>query len=146
MNTRYFIAACMMFAPALAGAEIHECIGEDDVVQYRDTPCDDISSSFKPLTKPAGSASPDQRMDKTRKLLRAYEDERHLQRDQQAMEKAEKAERQRNCNQARDRLRNITTAGTLYRIEDDGKRTLLSDEERERATEQARQEVADLCD
>ncbi len=146
MNARYFIAVCMILAPALAGAEIYKCTGKDGTVLYRDRPCDDTSTSLKSLPEAAGSTSPDQRRDKTRKLLRAYEDERRQQRDQQAMEKAEKAERQRNCNDARDRLRNITTAGTLYRIDDDGKRALLSDKERKRAIEQARQEIAARCD
>jgi hypothetical protein len=146
VNTRYLVWVCMMLVPALAGAEIHQCAGEDGVVQYRDRPCDDTSSSFKPLSKPAGGASPGQRLDKTRKLLRAYEDERRQQRDQRAREKEEKAERRRSCNHARDQLRNITSAGNLYRIDDDGKRTLLSDQQRELATERARQEIADRCD
>ncbi len=146
MNTKYFVVVCMTLVPVLAGAEIYQCAGEDGVVQYRDRPCDDTSSSFKPLPESAGSASPDQRLDKTRKLLRAYEDERRQQRDQQAREKEEKDERRRSCNHARDQLRNITSAGNLYRIDDDGKRTLLSDQERELATERARQEIADRCE
>jgi hypothetical protein len=136
----------MMLVSVHVSAEIHKCIGEDGGVQYQGRPCDDTSTSFKPLTKPSGSASPDQRLDKTRKLLRAYEDERRQQRDQQAREKAEKAERQRNCNHARDRLRNISAAGNLYRMDENGKRIVLTDTERDRAIEQARQEIAERCD
>jgi hypothetical protein len=136
----------MIVVPVHASAEIYRCADKDGAVQFQGRPCDDTSSSFRPLTEPAGTASPDQRLDKTRKLLRAYEDERHQKRDQQAREKAEKSERERKCNHARDRLRNISTAGSLYRIDDDGKRTMLSDEERDRAIEQAQQEIARRCD
>ncbi len=145
MTPRDFIAVCMMFVPVHASAEIYKCTGKDGTVQFQGWPCDDTSLSFRPLTEPAGTASPDQRLDKTRKLLRAYEDERRQQRDQQAREKAEKAERERKCNHARDRLRNISAAGSLYRIDDDGKRMLLSDEERDRAIERAQQEIARRC-
>ncbi|MDH3979019.1 MAG: DUF4124 domain-containing protein [Gammaproteobacteria bacterium] len=146
MTPREFIALCLILVPVHANAEIHKCIGEDGVTLFQGRPCDDASSSFKPLAEPAGTANPDQRLDKTRKLLRAYEDERRQQRDQQAREKAEKADRERKCNQARDRLRNINAAGNLYRINEDGKRELLSNEERDRAVQRAQQEIEKRCD
>jgi len=146
MNARDFFAMCLALAPTLAGADIYQCKGEDGVVQFRDRPCRDTSSSFKPLSAPDGNASHDQRLERMHKLLRAYKVERSQQRDQQAAEQAEKAERQRRCVHARDRLRSITEAGSLYRTDKGGNRTLLSDEERERAADQARQKIAEVCD
>jgi hypothetical protein len=146
MTNKYCMAVCLLLVSANAGAEIHQCTGEDGVVQFQERPCDDTTSSFKPLTEPAAGASTDQRLDKTRKLLRAYEDERRQQREQDEQEKAEKARRTRNCHRARDYLQGISMSGSVYRMDDRGERIVLSDSERERAIDQARREVAEWCD
>ena len=146
MSPGYVIAACIMLVSVPAGAEIHKCTGNDGVVQFQERPCDDTTSSFKPLTGPATGASSGQRLDKTRKLLRAYEDERRQQREKDEQKKTEKARRTRNCHRARDHLQGISMSGSVYRVDDRGERIVLSDSERERAIEQARREVTKWCD
>jgi hypothetical protein len=146
MTIKDCMAVCLLLVSVNAGAEIHQCTGDDGVVQFQERPCDDTTSSFKPLTAPATGAGTDQRLDKTRRLLRAYEDERRQQREQDEQEKADKVTRTRNCHRARDHLQGITMAGNVYRIGDKGERVVLSDRERERAIERARRAVTEWCD
>ncbi len=46
---------------------------------------------------------------------------------------------------ARDRLRRFEMAGTLYNLDNEGKRVYLSDAERQQSTERARADVARWC-
>jgi hypothetical protein len=51
----------------------------------------------------------------------------------------------RNCKQARIRYRQITEANRVFRVDEDGNRVILSDEERAESTAHARQAVEQWC-
>ena len=73
---------------------------------------------------------------------------------QQEREQAEQRRRNRRRRRksasmsalnARDYLRNVTQASNLYRLDEQGNRVILSDEERNRATDDAHARVAKWC-
>jgi cell division protein FtsN len=86
-----------------------------------------------------------QRMQKTRKLLNAYQIERQQLREQKAKQKEQAEKRKRNCIQARDNLRKYTDYGNVYRLDEDGKREYLSEKERAALLQRSREAVARLC-
>ena len=77
--------------------------------------------------------------------LDAMKAEQEQAKQKKAQQKAAAEKRRRNCNDARDTLRNITEAGRLYRLDEQGKRVILSDQERTRATDDARARGAKWC-
>lgn len=130
---------------APAAAEIYKCTDANGTTRYTDTPCGETPTALKKHAAPPVSASPDARMQKTRRLLDAMEAERNQEKQAAAEQKAEKERRQKNCNNARDRYRAYIEAGSLYDLDENGNRVVLSDEQRTRSTERARAEVERWC-
>ena len=54
-------------------AAIYKCTDAQGDTQYSDTPCGDHASVFVPRVAPAPAGDEAQRLDKTQRLLRAYD-------------------------------------------------------------------------
>lgn len=150
MNTsalRHIVPVTVLFAlfNAPAFAEIYKCRDANGKLQYTDKPCAGESSVFTPEKAPGVDEGNDERMRKTNKLLDAMQAERNQEKKAAAEQKAEKERRQRNCNNARDRYRNITHASRLYGLDNEGNRVVLNDAQRTQSTEQARATVERWC-
>ena len=146
--TRLIPMLAMLLSWSIAAAEVFKCTGADGGVQYRDSPCDSRVHSLRRIdgsVSPAGAAAPDVRMDKTQRLLDAMRDERQQKQLQAEEEKAEREQRQKRCNYARDYLRNMERAGRVYSLDESGKRVYLPDDAREQSLEQARENVKRWC-
>jgi hypothetical protein len=105
------------------------------------------SDAGVPSYKPSAAAPEDRdrRMDKTRKLLNAYQVERQQAREQQQKEQQAQADRRRRCALARDNLRQYQQYGAVYRLGEDGARVYLSDGERASLIARARGDIAHWC-
>ena len=128
-----------------AWSEIYKCTDAQGGVQFKDSPCGQTSTAIKPSAKSPAVENYDQRMQRTKKLLNAMEAERSEKRVQAEQERDEREKRSRNCHQAQDRLRQITQASSLYRLDEEGNRVVLSDDARARTTAEAQAEVARWC-
>ena len=128
-------------------AAIYKCTDAQGDTQYSDEPCGDASTVFVPRTVPSVPAvDAAERMDKTQRLLRAYEVENAERQRQEAAARTARVEAEKNCVTARDRLRNISQARALYRLDEEGNRIVLSFEERAAAEERAQSAVERWCD
>ena len=139
-----FVAALLTSTNGLA--EIYKCRDAQGKVQYADKPCAGESSVITPRAAPKVDENSEQRMQKTRRLLRAYQEEDAREKEQQAEVKAEKQERKRNCANARDRYQRFLQASRIFKLDDEGNRVIFTDEERAQSTEHARLEVERWCD
>ncbi len=128
-----------------AAAQVYKCTEADGSTRYTDTPCDETSTTIRRHAAPPAAASPDERMQKTRRLLDALEAERNQERQAEADRKAEKERREQNCISARDRYQRIVSAGWLYDYDEEGNRVVLSEEERALSTDRARSAVKRWC-
>ena len=146
MNRLVSLIICLTCVAAIpARAEIHRCTAADGSVTFSDAPCGEETTTFRPTRKPPPAAEA-ARNEKRDKLLRAFEEERRLEREQAAEAEAQRAERARKCAQARDDLRILTEAGSLYNLDEDGSRVYLSDEERVQAIRDTRAAVKHWCE
>ena len=143
ISLHLLVAMCGLLTLPVA-AEIHRCTGADGSVIFSDVPCGEEAMVFKPL-KPIDPGASTQRNDKRDRLLRAFEEERQLEREQAAEEKAERAKRARKCAEAKDDLRVMKQAGRMYDLDEDGNRIYLSDAERAEALSDTRAAVAHWC-
>ncbi len=142
---RTIMMALLLCNAATVHADIYKCIDAQGKTQYSDEPCGDGATLFVPEAAPAPAVDAEQRMDKTQRLLRAYEAENTERKRAQAEARTAREEASKNCEQARNRLRFLTQARSLYRLDEDGNRVVCSFEEREQSEQQARAEVARWC-
>jgi len=147
IKIRAWLLACLLCgSAAAAGTEIHRWVDDDGQVHFGDQPAGAESSEIKPKTAPVGTPEDSGRMDKTRRLLRAYEAERQQAREQKAQQQAQEQTRRSNCVTARDDLRQFSSSGSIYRLDQNGERIYLSEQEREALLDRYRQAIADWCD
>jgi hypothetical protein len=136
----------LLLAGAPLHADIYKCSDDHGDTQYSDVPCGSNRSIFVPRAAPQTSGDEVQRLEKTRRLLRAYELE-HAQEQREATSAlADSRAAEKNCNAARARLRGLTQARVVYRLDEEGNRMVLSFDERAAAEEKARIAVTQWCD
>ena len=141
---------CLLIAPLLFGqlsvhAEVYRWVDEKGQVHFGDQAREASTRAIKPHSSPPTQGNQQQRMQKTRKLLNAYQIERQQLREQKAEQKKQAEKRKRECIQARDNLRKYTDYGNIYQLSEDGKREYLSDKERTALLQRSREAVARLC-
>ncbi len=144
-----FILAALWIAGGSARAEgIYRWTDSSGEVHFSDRPPGAGARAIPAPDAPAPvTDDPDRAWheERTRRLLRAFREER-AEREAAAARARRTAEvRRRNCGIARDRLRTYRTASYLYTIDAQGKREVLSDAGRTRALEEARRAVRRWC-
>jgi hypothetical protein len=139
-------AGCLLFGVLSVQAAAYRWVDEKGQVHFGDQPGGSQSQQIK--TRP-GSATPradqQRRIEKTYQLLDAYETDRRRKQEQKAKRKEQAEKQKRNCALARDRQRQYTDAGRIYRLDNDGKRSYMSDQERESLLQRSRENVARWC-
>jgi len=143
---RHGILLVTLLACMPSHAAIYKCIDAHGDTRYSDEPCGHNPTVFVPKSAPAPAADVAERKDKTQRLLRAYDVENAERQRQETAARTARAEAEKNCVDARDRLRNITGARALYRLDEEGNRVVLSFDERAAAEKQTRAAVAHWCE
>lgn len=142
---RTIVTALLLCTAVAVYAEIYKCTDAQGKTQYSDEPCGDDATLFVPEAAPAPAGDAQQRMDRTQRLLRALDAENAERNRVEAEVRRAREEAVNNCEQARNRLRFLTEARSLYRLDEGGNRVVFSFEEREQSEQQARIEVAKWC-
>ena len=142
---RHIALLVVLFASAPLQAAIYKCANAQGETEYSDEPCGGNTSVFVPKAAPAPAGDAAARADKTQRLLRAYDIENAEQQRKEAEAQAAREEAEQKCTRARDRLRGVTQARAVYRLDDEGNRVVLSFEERAASEEKARAQVAHWC-
>ena len=142
---RVIIPGLLLLCVASARGEIYKCTDAAGTVQFTDHPCTGVSTYIGRKADPSEGQGTDEHLQKTRRLLDALQQEREQAEQEKAQQKAAAEKRQYECANARDYLRNVTRASNLYRLDEQGNRVILSDEERNRATDDAHARVAKWC-
>lgn len=147
MRNITLIILCILGLSA-AQAEVYRWVDENGKVHYGDRP--PVSQKAREIdikaTEPAAPPPTEaERAEKRRRLLNVYRQERQQAREAAEKEKQARAEAQRNCSIARDRLEQIERASYLYDLNEKGGRVAYSDERRVQATAKAKADVARWC-
>ena len=142
----FLLVGLMVTAVSPVAAEINRWVDENGQVHYDDQPRGQATRTFKSYASPSDSSSdPQKRMERTRKLLNAYQIERQQEREQKVKLEEEREKRKRNCIRAKDRLRQYQEWGSIYRLDKEGNRVYMSDGERDNAIQRSRESVAKWC-
>jgi hypothetical protein len=146
LRSQPVIILCLLLCGASARGEVYKCTDAAGAVQFTDHPCTGVSTYVGRKAAASEEQVTDDRLQKTRRLLDALQQERELAEREKAQQKAAVEKRQHECASARDYLRNVIRASSIYRLDEQGNRVILSDEERSRATDDAHARVAKWCD
>ncbi|AKH20942.1 DUF4124 domain-containing protein [Sedimenticola thiotaurini] len=137
----------------LADGAVYRWVDENGRTQFGDRPpagrsAEELQIKSRPTPGSDGTDAPanaEQRRELQQRMLDAYRDEREAK--QQAREKkaAQEAKRKRACTQAKDQLRSFEAAGALYKLQPDGSRRYLSDQEYQAVLRKTRERVKQYC-
>jgi hypothetical protein len=140
------LAGLILLVSTGVTAEIYKCTDAQGSTRYSDKPCAGDAVIITPAPAPVVSEDTAGRMEKTQRLLRAYEAEHQEARRVEAEQKAEQEQRKRNCIVARNYERGVTRSNRVYRTDESGQRIDLTFEERAAEEARARAEVTRWCD
>ena len=146
LSRSILFAATALLVSHSAAAEIYKCTDEQGNTRYVDKPCAGRSVIFTPTPAPVISEDASGRMDKTKRLLRAYEAEHEEEQRAEARRVLEQQQRIKKCTNAKYYEQNVTHAGRVYRTDENGQRFDLTNEERAETEANARKEVERWCD
>ena len=140
------LAGLALLVATAVPAEIYKCTDAQGRIRYADKPCAGSSVIITPEPAPVVSEDTAGRMDRTQRLLRAYDAEHEEERRAEAEQQAELERRKYNCARAQAYERGVTQASRVYRTDESGQRFDLTTEERAATEARARAEVARWCD
>jgi hypothetical protein len=135
-----------LLAATLCQAEIYRWVDKDGQTHFADQQRGRQPHEIGLRSPSSARPDPQARLEKTRRLLNAIEMERQREREQAAERSEEAARRRDSCFQARDRLRQASESGGVYRLDQQGNRVYLSEAERAAAVAKYRKAVSDWCD
>ena len=139
--------------PASVYAEIYKWVDKDGNVQFGDKPEKGVEAEeveIKEASPAAADPEARKRMEYQEKLLKVMEEERKQQNEEKRVarekEEKEKTLRKRNCAEARDYKRTLDASGPIYKLDEEGNRVYLSEEENRAERQRAVELVRKWCD
>lgn len=136
--------------PLAAAAQIYKWVDEDGVVHYTDQPVQPSAERVAIRSNRTDIAAAQARLQsavETRdKQTQDYLQSRDEKRAAAAQAEADSKQRAADCDKARNKLNELIRAQRLYRVDENGDRQYLSDEEAVSAREAAGKEISEYCD
>jgi len=130
---RSLVYACclwMISLQVIADDGYYETIDKQGRRIYTDKPVDETSRKLEMKQGSENTATTEQeRKQKRDKLLRAYEEERRINNEQDAKDKKKREELEYRCARERDSLTRMKRGGSFYDLDKDGNRVFLGDAE-----------------
>ena len=143
---KYFITLLLfIFMNATFSAGIYKWVDADGKVHYGDRPTNDSAEKIKVRSGHKPDPKLLEHQQKRDRLLQVLDEERHEKRADQALAAQQKAEQEKKCSDAQDKLEQYKTAGYLYKLNDQGERNILEDKDHAAALEMAQDSVNHWC-
>lgn len=137
----------LLLAQSAAAAEVYRWVDEYGRVHFSDRP---QHAGQKPLqVKPAaphGDRDLEQRQQRRDRLLRIFSDDRQREQAARKQQEIAQAQRQRDCQLARNDLADLERGGVFYQLDENGERRYLNPEDVDRRKAYWRAEVKRLCE
>jgi len=132
--------------------EVQKWIDKDGQIHYGDFAESDDTTTLKVPANPPPSASSStsassaaERLEKQQKYLNAKQEEREQKNETKAKAKQQQVVANTNCNNAKGRYNLMKNGGRLVTYDANGERHYLSDEERNKNMNDARQAMSKWC-
>lgn len=144
------VLACALSLPAVASETVYKWTDQSGRVHFSDQPVRDADVEEMKVT-PSQPAADDGAEDEEESEAPAEDapapgDAAAKAAKQAEMEKQQKQIREQNCQIARQTLEHNESIERMYRVDANGERVFLSDEEREMVLNKSREDVEKWCD
>lgn len=140
------LMAVLLLGPQAAARDVYKWVDANGKVHYGDRPDAAAAEKLEVRTaEPAADENAAARDEKTRRLLKQFEQERAEDAEAQARIAEEKAMRRENCLKARDLLEKYRNASYLYEDGQGKDHRVLTKEERAEAEAAAQKEADKWC-
>lgn len=146
---RFLIGIILIFflCPAAHAAGVYKWVDEQGKVHYGDRPGNNNASKIAvPSSPPPSDKSLSERNAKRDKLLQTMADERKLKEEDASKAKQQSEERKQRCIEAQDKVKRYERARYIYKPTEGGQEIIFSEEERQKATVEAKKAVEEWCD
>ncbi len=137
------IGLCLL--AVVARAEIYKWVDENGKVHYGDKPNESAKEITVDTSRKGHVNTGEFREEKRRKLVDAMSEDRIRESEAKEKQRKKKQKQKANCARAKDKLRRMVNAGSLYDLDKDGNRVTLSKDERKKSTEQFRKQLEQYC-
>ena len=146
---RFLIGIILIFflSPAAQAAGVYKWVDEQGKVHYGDRPGNNNASKIAaPSSPPASDKSLSERNAKRDKFLHTMAEERKLKEEDAGKAKLKSEQRKQHCIEAQDKVKRYERAQYIYKPAEGGQEIIYSEEEREKATVEAKKAVEEWCD
>ena len=137
---------CLLITP-ITQAGTYRWVDENGQTHFGDRPPANAASDEVELKAPAPSSDADARARKQRmnEFLEQTEQERAERNEVKAKREAQAAKHEAQCQALRARLKYLKSVSGIYRLNNDGERVFVDDEENERIRREFRARVKREC-
>ncbi|WP_372964213.1 DUF4124 domain-containing protein [Marinobacter sp.] len=143
-----FIVLVLLLVASVAQAEAYRWVDESGQTHFGDRPPANAVSSEVQLetAQPAVDAAASERKQRMIEFVAQSEKERAVRKKVRAEQEAQAAEREARCEGLIARMKHLERVSRLYRLNKDGERVFVDDEENERIRKEFRARVRNECD
>lgn len=137
----------LVLAGAAAAADVYKWVDDQGKVHYGDRPPARGEPADTLALPPAPSRDADlaERAFMRQRLLDAFEAERREQQQTDAEARSAKRALESRCAELERKLARFERANVVYTVDDNGERAYMSDDDRQRAAEAAREWISKHC-
>jgi hypothetical protein len=145
MRTILLIIICVL--SAAVQAEVYKWIDEKGVVHYGDKQQDGAAIEMQVDTSESETTSESNvsRDEKRRRIADALEEDRLEKKETREKKKAERERNKRQCNRLKDKMKRMKKAAGLYKLDKEGNRVILSDQQRSRNEKSLSNQIKKYC-
>lgn len=140
-----------LLLPLATDAAVYKWVDDEGNVHYGDRPVEAEPSVEMHVddvaTEPSYRDHDDAmtREEKRERLLQSMEEDRLEKQEQREQQQAVKQQNRKKCNRYRDKMRHYERARGIYRLDKDGNRVYMSDNDRARATKNLQKKIKKYC-
>lgn len=144
----FLLLLCLLATPVAALAGTYRWVDENGQTHFGDRPpagavSDEVKVTPAPVDEDAAARA---RKARVNEFLEQSEKERAERNEAKARQEAAAEERQARCERLRGRLKYLKSVSKIYRINNDGERVYVDDEENERLRREFTARVQSECD
>ena len=146
MKKGLLLLLCLLITP-ITQAGTYRWVDENGQTHFGDRPPVNAASDEVELKAPAPSSDADARARKQRmnEFLEQTEQERAVRNEANAKQEAQAAKHEARCQALKARLKYLKSVSGIYRLNNDGERVFVDDEENERIRREFRARVKREC-
>ena len=148
---RYVTLLFFLLVPPVNHAGVYKWIDDNGKVHYSDMPVTTQPSvemnvnDSAPAPSSHGGIDQMSREEKRERLLQSMQEDRIEKQEQREKQRALKQQNKVKCNRYRDQMRHYERASGLYRLDENGERVYISDNDRAKATKNLQRKIRKYC-